>query len=475
MNKRKKIINIIIFGIAIILIPVFFILYKKQQSGIMLLLAAFLIGYVIVELVKFRIKKNDLALNDFVMLVIAILTIIFTFVPFNQQPVKEQLNRLYFPKDSINFDTEIKVQNLNFQKFIFAFDNSGEGLTDNIDKKLHEQYSTYCTEIETFQHCAQEDMNNIRKFSDNKTYVNLLKASLCCYLIQRNNGKGEFLIKKIGDANANWHEDFQPFEKENIEKVIKKILQTNNNEFYTNFHIFNQELINIKNCIKENEQMILFTYSDFFHDCGQSIDTDELKQIRKSKQSIIRDIVHNCFIDMHNRPKGKRRSGTYILDSAPDFAYEKFFFIDLINDEEKVPIQIFISNDNHWYYSHKYEKDDIETIFTLNFSPSEKSIVSHNTIDTKSKDTKKFYVNGNLINKDDIKHFGKNDNIIRLEYKGKKIPIEETLFEIRCDDNIHYYVYFDFIKEWNNGWRYWLPILAFVSGLMLGLFEIKKI
>ena len=475
MNKHK--VNIIIFCIAVISIPACIFIFFKFQSVIFLILAVFIIGYVIGEMIKYRKEENNLDWNDGLMLILALLigicpTIISTLSPPLSPPFPDQLNRLYFPKDSINFEKEIitETTNTNFLKFIFAFDNSGEGLVETINPNLQKQFDDYCNEIESSKvlSWAEEEKKKIWEFRTKNIYGNLLKARLCFDLIQNVNNTSEFIILKIGDPNNEFKDNFKPLDEIEIKKAIKNVIETKNRENHTNFNVFNKELEIIKNDCKENEQIILYTYSDFYHDCQGKVTASDIETIQEKKSKINQGIVHNCFIDNHKYKK--TRGGKYILKPEPDFQYEQFFYFDSIENNVKVPIRR-VSKKQLWFYSQK-DDEDISTEFRLIFPNSIKYIRSYNTTNEADKNWKKFYINGNIIqNAKALKYYGYNETVIILGYGGKKTPDEEILFEITHNE-IHYFISFDLIEEWPKYLRYLLPILAFILGLLIGRFNI---
>ena len=462
---------------AILAIPILLFLCIKNQNTIYLLISVFLIGYVISEIVKIKKHYNTPDINEAVVLIITILIpAIFTFVPFNNPPIKEQLNRLYFPKDSINFENEIicGTSNGNFLKLIFAFDNSAEGLTETINKRLQSQFENYCNEIERFPSWVDNEKKELQDFRKRNTYGNFLKARLCFDLIKQKNDTNEFIVLKIGNTTdnryyKNEYNDFKPLENSEIRKTIMDIIKTTNNEEYTDFNTFYIKLENIISHDKINEQAVLFTYSDFYHDC-KGVTEDDIKKIKEKKSEIIQDIVSNCFIDNHNR--GKARGGNYILNDKPDFRNEAFFYLDSIDEDDQVSIGRVLKN-KHWFYSQKKD-GDINTKFSIVFPIYEKYIRSYNTNNTTEKDYKRFSISDVICeNNGKPIYFGKNVTVITLKYEGIKVPNEETLFEIIHDD-IHYFVYFEFIEEWNKNWKWGIPILTLIFGCSIGMFKIKK-
>ncbi|MDR3179901.1 MAG: hypothetical protein LBT70_03305 [Holosporaceae bacterium] len=462
MNVNRPNSEVIALGVFIIAI-VLSIVYIKLHIAICLLTAFFLLSYSIAKFIK---NKNKFDLNDGLMLFIPMLiSVLFIVIPFDKPPIKKKLNQLYFSENNVYFEKEIKILNSNFQNFIFAFDNS-KGLKGKLNKESQGQYDSYCDEIERLSWVGAEE-RKIQQFRKDNSYGNFLKARLCFDLIQRENDKNKFIILKIGDPNSSYwknYDEFIPLKMENIREAIQKIIQTKNDELHTNFQVFNDKLKNIKSSIGETKLIILYTYSDFFHDCEGVESEDDINLVKKDKQEIIGSIIHICFIDNHP----SKREGRYILDSKPDFAYERFFFLDSIDKKEKIPIRVTLKN-KKWFYLQEDDEEDINTTFVLNFPQCEKYICSHNTINNKDKDTKIFRINGKISDKGETsRYFGYEDTIITLQYEGKNLPAEKTLFEIIHND-IHYYVYFQFIKELNRSLRIWLPGLIFTLGFLMGL------
>jgi hypothetical protein len=463
---NNNILNSVISGfIAFVLSVIFLIISVELEIAFCLLLSSGLLGYSIAKMIK---KNDNLNLNDGLMVLITILFfVVSTVIQLGEGPKKNQFNRFYFEKNSINFEKEIKNSNNNFRKLIFAFDNSGGGLKERINKSSQKQYENYCNEIESTQlfPWANDEKEKIWQFRANNTYGNFLKARLCFDLIQHANDTNEFIVLKIGDPNSdNWKDDggFKLLEKKNIKKAIQKIIQTKNDESHTNFHTFNNELRSKKNSINDPKSITLYTYSDFFHDCKGRESKDELEIIKNEKRAITKDIVHNCFIDNHP----SKRGGEYVLDSNPDFIGEKFFFLDSIKEDEKIPYRVLPSKNEYWFYSQK-DNEDINTSFLLIFHQTKKSICSHNTINTKVKDIKIFSINGEEIAMGTIKDLGYKDTIT-LQYEGKNPPNEKVLYEI-IHNNIHYLVCFDIIKECDRWIKYVLFIAALLIGFVLGL------
>jgi hypothetical protein len=200
MNIIQKGIIVWVVGVIISSITAFILL--KFQIVMWFLILIFIIGYFIGELMKLiRIKKIKFDINDKVMLTLCIISILCAIIiPYSEPSIKEQFDRLYFPKDSVNFNTEfIKPINSSSTspKFIFAFDNSGEGLCDTISENLKDKYTMYCSDIRAF--CG-EKLSEKEKRKLNKvkciTYGELLKARLCFDLSKKNTYKGSFRVIK---------------------------------------------------------------------------------------------------------------------------------------------------------------------------------------------------------------------------------------------------------------------------------------
>lgn len=470
---NKKILNVIIFVVAVISCPVSLIVGWKTHSALWLLIAAFVIGYVIAEIIKFRNGNNRFDLSDIVLLV---LPIILQFVPFDSPPFKEQLNRLYFPKDSIDFESEFVkpiTSDSKLPKLIFAFDNSGAGLSNTIANDLQDRYHTYCKKIEELY--GESKIDNAKKlvknFYEKKTYGNFLKARLCFELIKNKNKDGEFMVLKIGDPSELYKNDgFQKLTEENIKNEIKKIIQTQNNEKHTDFDVFNDNLRkHTKKTATELSEYALYVYSDFYHDYDSREETEQDRvQIIKARKELLSNIVQNYFIDNHNHQKG-----VFILETEAAFPYENHFVIGKIDESEAiVPIRI-TEKKAHWYYS-KDDNNDITTSFRLVFKKCDKKICSHNKIYLKP-NHQRWFVNDTEFGNKEWTFFNSDYTNIILKYQGKKEPENKRgTFEIEHND-IHYVVYFDFIKEWDRRWKYWLPGITLIIGLLIGfLHKIRK-
>ncbi len=471
-----RISRIILVGIVFILSIIFLIVFLKLQSAIWLLMSALLFGYFIAELIKELKKENEFEANDLVMFILTFLIpIIITFIPLTEPPIKKRLNRLYFPKDSVDFEKEFIIYsslNSNPPKLIFAFDNSGSGLTDILtEKSLKEKYEKYCIDVERFfSNGSESEIKLIQKTSTKKTFGNLLKIRLCFDLIKRVNDTAEFIVLKIGDDNIPYSygdNGYSMISKDKIQDEIVKILKTGNNEIHTSFDKLNYRLREYtKKTDKILSEYALYIYSDFYYDYeGREEKDEEVQIIKDTKRDLLHKVVQNCFIDNHKRDN---RGGKFILDSLPAYPYEKHFLIDKINEESKVPVRIVETDNLSWYYS-KDDKMKIVTSFRIIFNKGIKSICSLNN--TEKDDY--FFINDEQFDYQELKTLRYEDTSIPLKYIGENVP-KKTVFEIEHND-IHYFVHFKFIEEWDASLQYWLPISAFIIGFLIGIYKRKRI
>ena len=412
---------------------------------------------------KFMAIRNGIAVAFFALG--GLLVSVFSW-PFKEPLIKEQLSRLYYPKDSININKEIinpLISNAEPPKLIFAFDNSGEGLEDYFDdRKLIEEYEKYCLRILEF-FSSELTSGIISNESKKYTYSNYLKARLCFDLIQKLGQKGEFRITKIGDPTNPTLEDkanFLLFNESNIQSEIIRLYKIKGNEKHTDFgklKAIAQDYFSEKNTALS--KYALYIYSDFHHDIEGVESKDDIDRIKTDKINFYKNIVLNCFIDNHQR---KRRGGEKILDSLPNSNYEKHFPLDIVDIETKVPVRIVETENQFWFYKRDFKKN-IETEMRLLFNREENSIC---LVDNKIEGLS---INGEALKNGIFKHFN-YDTLISLIYKGKDIPKEAT-FEI-VHNNIHYFVRFLFFEEWNRVWKILLPIIAFLIGIIIGIWGI---
>ena len=443
------------------------------QNVMCFLILVSIISFIIGGLIKlFVTGVNKLDANNILMIVLAFIGLFLScIIPIAEPSIKEQFDRLYFPKDSINISNDIIkpiTSNSIQHKLIFAFDNSKEGFNNIVsDNYLKEEYNKYREEIMDF--CGILSTELLPSTNTTRlTYGKLMKARLAFDLIQMKDSSAEFIIMKIGDPKFSYDKNQFLFANDKfIKEEIKRLLNTDNQEEWTDFESFLDKLeIKIKDNAKKRENTLsdyaVYVYSDFYHDIYGE-ETDEQINILKQrlKSDLFTTVVHICFIDGHL--EHKNTGGKYLLDHIPTSWYERHFFINKINVNEIIPTRLAKTSKIFWFYS-KNNEVDIDIEYKLLFNHNDYKICLLDSI------------NGYSINEKSMKHnvwesFNFNKSII-LRYKGN-VPKEGCIVNFEISHNkIHYLLPFQFYQEWDYGN---IPlIIAILFGFILGIWGIKK-
>lgn len=473
IKVRRALIILSVLGLLAAILSV--VSLCNQWAG-GLLSGVFVVIYCAVKIIrvlwgkKYKFDK----MSDLIAIFLAVLGIIISFALTIKTPPAFifQLNYAFFPKDSINHE-EIGLSQTDGNKplrMIFAFDNSGEGLSKPIDEKLRDQYEEYRSDILSFCHERLTDSQRLVIQDGEKiTYRDWLKIRLCHDLIRLHKNyldhKGEvsYVVMKIGDPNIQYSEsdEFSKFKnEENMQKEIVKLLFQfkNDPEPYTNFTVFFSCL---KNLIDENSgKYAIHIYSDFYHDI---VGEDPVDEIIERKQDLLHNKVANFFIDKHP----ENRSGVSILGSDSEkLSDESYFDIDSMPQDDMIPSQVIQTDKVYWFYP-KSDKEKINTSYKIIMprgkEEEEESVRIISEIDG-------FYFNdsGKQIRlSDKLKTF--HGEALSLGYDGKEEDIDgrhPVDFEV-VHDNIHYIIPTVLIPRWNIGSILAILIAVVLLGIVL--------
>ena len=495
MIKRENVKMLIMLISVLILCVASFVFFVKEKSAIWLFVCVFSLGYYIAKLINGFDKVGK---NDAIMLGLTFLSLIISvIISFSYYPYIPQLNRLYFPKDSVDFKNEF-FSNINHApspKLIFAFDNSGDALNDEIDSSLKVEYDDYSRSVIEFlgMKFSASEINSIIK-KEKITYGDILKMRACFDLTKISKKNGQFVILKIGENNNSYDQrmiglgkksyeqttEFKTIDNGIIQDEIFKILNTKNDEINTGFDSFILDLVALfhVNNIKSNRtneslsECAVYVYSDFYHDYDKLVETKkDIAKITKDKKDLLRGVVQNYFIDRHP-PRRKARLGMSILNEnlgGKISDEETYFIIDSINKSTIVPIRVIKAKTQYWFYSDK-QNEEISTEFRFVFDHNEKYCIR--LVD----DVKGLSIDGEEM--EPIKEkccdfINDNKNSFSLNYSGEKPTQEQKVrFEVIHND-IHYYVDCKFYKEWDRIYKWILPLIIGLLGLLLGLWSFK--
>jgi hypothetical protein len=264
-----------------------------------------------------------------------------------ETPIIQNLDYLFYRKNKISFDKKVvKNEEVQPQKFIFVFDNSGGYLEKPppSSSNYYNEYKKYCTSINKLDYKKQHSF----------TYADILKARLAFDLVKvlkQNNNTSEFTILKIGCPSIinklNPTDGWFTLNKDIVDHIIEELFDFTAESEISNFSYLYKSIQKL--C--DNNNYTVFIYSDFIHDLTKNKTepneneeknlNDHLSNIRDIQEELSRrKITQNLFFVPINQIEKDERK--VLPEKDTDFI--RRFDIGIINSQALVPHKVEETN-----------------------------------------------------------------------------------------------------------------------------------